>query len=216
MDAKAIVKVGPCARGGKKRVQVDAADHDGKPLAPVTPVGLFLPTLEERLLYGVPSQGPSDCLGDRLTQGGEAVCDRFAPIPTLVLKLDNGPEKHRRRTQGMQRLVALVPQYPLTVRLAYTPPSHSKDTPLERCGGFLETHWPGTLLDSIDTVLQCARTMTWHGQHPVVAVVTTTYQTGITWTKDAMETVEAQLKRLPDLGQWFIDIVSPSLVIRDT
>jgi hypothetical protein len=68
----------------------------------------------------------------------------------------------------------------------------------------------------MDTVLQFARTMTWHGKHPVVAVGTTTYQTGVTLTKDAMETVEAQLQRLPDLGQWFVDIVSPSLVIRDT
>ena len=58
--------------------------------------------------------------------------------------------------------------------------------------------------------------MTWNGKPPVVEVVTTTYQTGVTLTKDAMETVEAQLKRLPDLGKWFVDIVSPSLVIRDT
>jgi hypothetical protein len=72
------------------------------------------------------------------------------------------------------------------------------------------------LLDSIDTVLQFARTMTWNGIHPVVDLVTTTYQTGVTLTKDAMETVEAQLKRLPDLGKWFVDIVSPLLAIRDT
>ena len=46
MDAKALVKVGPFARGGKSRMQVDAADHDFQPLATVTPVGIFLPTLE--------------------------------------------------------------------------------------------------------------------------------------------------------------------------
>jgi hypothetical protein len=33
-----------------------------------------------------------------------------------------------------------------------------------------------------------------------VALVTTTYQTGVTLTKDAMETVEAHLQRLPVLG----------------
>jgi hypothetical protein len=56
------------------------------------------------------------------------------------------------------------------------------------------------LLDSLDTVLQFTRTMTWNGKHPVVALVTTTYQTGVTLTKDAMETVEAHLQRLPVLG----------------
>ena len=42
--------------------------------------------------------------------------------------------------------------------------------------------------------------MTWNGKHPVVDLVTTTYQTGVTLTQEAMETVETQLKRLPDLG----------------
>jgi hypothetical protein len=38
--------------------------------------------------------------------------------------------------------------------------------------------------------------MTWKGLHPVVALVPTTYQTGVTRTKEAMDRVEAQLKRL--------------------
>ena len=46
LDAKATVKVGPFARGGKSRVQVAAADHDFAPAATVTPVGIFLPTLD--------------------------------------------------------------------------------------------------------------------------------------------------------------------------
>ena len=58
--------------------------------------------------------------------------------------------------------------------------------------------------------------MTWNGNHPIVELVTVIYQTGVTWTKDAMATVEAQLERLPALGKWFIDIVAPSLAIRDT
>jgi hypothetical protein len=115
----------------------------------------------------------------------------------------------------MQRLVAFVQQYRITIRLAYYPPYHSKYNPIERCWGILENHWNGTLLDSIDTVLQFARTMTWNGRHPVVDLVTTTYQTGVTLTKNAMETVEAQLQRLPALGKWFVDILSPLQAIRD-
>ena len=108
MDAKALVKVGPFARGGKNRVQVDAADHDFPPLATGTPVGIFLPTLEELFIDGVTSKVTSDCLVDRLTQWWEAVRDRFAPITTLVINLDNGPENQSRRTQCMQRLIDFV------------------------------------------------------------------------------------------------------------
>jgi transposase len=216
MDAKAIVKIGPFARGGKSRMQVDAADHDFQPLATVTPVGIFLPTLDELFVYGVTSKVTSDCLVDRLAQWWEAVRERFAHITTLVINVDNGPENHSRRTQFMQRMVQFVQQYRITVRLAYYPPYHSKYNPIERCWGILENHWNGTLLDSVDTVLQYARTMTWNGKHPIVELVTTTYQTGVKLTQAAMEVVEAQLKRLPALGKWFVDIVPPAMAIRDT
>lgn len=216
MDAKAIVKIGPFTRGGKNRVQVDAADHDFQPLATMTPVGIFLPALEELFIYGMTSKVTSDCLVDRLVQWWEAVRERFAHITTLVINLDNGPENHSRRTQFMQRLIDFVQHYGVKVRLAYYPPYHSKYNPVERCWGILENHWNGTLLDSIDAVLQFARTMTWHGKHPVVALVTTTYQTGVTLTKEAMETVETQRKRLPGLEKWFVDILPSWQVIRDT
>ena len=157
----------------------------------------------------------SDGLVDRLAEWWETVRERFAHIATLVLPLDNGPEHHSRRTQCMPRLVACVQQSHLTVRLAYSPPYHSKDNPIERCWGILENHGNGTVLDSIDTVLRFARTMTWNGTHPVVALVTATYQTGVTLTKDAMATVEAQLQRLPVLGKWFVDIGAPPLLLRD-
>lgn len=216
MDAKAIVKVGPFARGGKSRVPVQAADHDFAPEATVTPVGIFLPTVGELFVYGVTSKVTSDCLVDRLAQWWETVRERFAHITTLVLNLDNGPENHSRRTQFMQRIVDFVQQYRVTVRLAYYPPYHSKYNPIERCWGILENHWNGSLLDSVDAVLRFAATMTWQGAHPVVALVTTAYQTGVTLTKEAMAVVETQLQRLPHLGKWFVDIVYAPPLLRDT
>ncbi len=216
MDAKATVKVGPFARGGKSRVATQAADHDFQPAATVTPVGIFLPSLDELFLYGITSKVTSDCLVDCLEQWWETVRDRFGHITTLVINLDNGPENHSRRTQFMQRLVEFVQQSGLTVRLAYYPPYHSKYNPVERCWGILENHWNGALLDSIDAVIQFATSMTWHGQHPVVELVTTTYQTGVKLTKDAMELVEAQLSRVPDLGKWFVDIVPTPVIPRTT
>jgi hypothetical protein len=56
MDAKATVKVGPFARGGKSRALVAAVDHDFQPTATLTPVGIFLPTLDELFVYGVTSK----------------------------------------------------------------------------------------------------------------------------------------------------------------
>ena len=57
-------------------------------------------------------------------------------------------------------------------------------------------------------MLQFAASMTWTGAHPVVEIVTTTYQTGVKVTKEAMEMVETQLTRLPELTNWFVDISS--------
>jgi hypothetical protein len=119
MDAKATGKVGPFARGGKTRVQVKAAAHDCQPLATGTPVGIFLPTLDERFVYVVTSKVTSVCLVDRLAQWWEAVRERFAPITTLGLNVDNGPENQSRRTPFMQRMVEFVQQYHVRVRLAY-------------------------------------------------------------------------------------------------
>ncbi len=52
--------------------------------------------------------------------------------------------------------------------------------------------------------------MTWKGLHPVAELVTTTYQTGVKLTKEAMAAVEARLVRLLDLEKWFVDIPSCS------
>jgi transposase len=215
MDAKALVKVGPFARGGKSRIPTKAADHDFQPEATVTPVGIFLPASDEFFLYNVTSKVTSDCLVDRLIDWWEAVKDRFSQIKVLVINVDNGPENHSRRTQFMQRLVEFVQQYQITVRLAYYPPYHSKYNPVERCWGILEQHWNGSLLDSVEAIVQFARTMTWKGNHPVVTLVTTTYQTGAKLTKKAMEVVETHLQRLPSLEKWFVDIPYVLPPVRD-
>jgi hypothetical protein len=209
LDAKATIKLGPFSRKGKSRAAVAAADHDFQPAGTVTPVGLLLPELDELFLYAVTSRVTSDCLVDRLAQWWEGVRERFAHITTLVLNLDNGPENHSQRTQFVARLVQFAAAYGVTVRLAYYPPYHSKYNPIERCWGILEQHWNGTLLDALDTVLQFAATMTWKGLHPTVALVTTTYERGVTLTKAAMAEVEAHLTRHPTLGKWFIDIHPP-------
>ena len=51
--------------------------------------------------------------------------------------------------------------------------------------------------------------MTWKGFHPTVKLVMTTYQKGVKLTKEAMKQVEKQLRRLPGLEKWFVDIDPP-------
>ena len=113
-DAKATVKIGPFSRKGRSRVAVAAADHDFQPAGTVTPVGLLLPELDELFLYGVTSRVTSDCLVDRLAQWWAGVRARFAHSTTRVLNLDNGPERHRHRTQFVARLVEFAAAAGLT------------------------------------------------------------------------------------------------------
>lgn len=62
--------------------------------------------------------------------------------------------------------------------------------------------------------LNFAHNMTWNGKHPVVKLVTKTYELGVRLTKKAMLKIEEKIKRLtdsnhelfPDLWKWFIDI----------
>jgi hypothetical protein len=216
MDTKAIVKIGDFSRGGKKRVQVKAADHDFKALVKVTPVGILVPQFDELFLACVTSKVTSDCLVDVLELWWHNQRERFKEVHTLVINLDNGPENQSYRSQFMARLVEFAKKYQLTVHLAYYPPYHSKYNPVERCWGILENHWNGDLLESVETVINFAQTMTWKGHTPLVCLLTTIYQTGVRLTKQAMTEVEKQLERLSGLERWFVKIACPPSVSPDT
>lgn len=73
----------------------------------------------------------------------------------------------------------------------------------------MEHHWNGSLLEEMETAVQFAKTRAFQGKHPIVKVVTQTYQTGVKLTKIAMAVVE-KLERFADLGKWFIKIASPT------
>jgi len=206
MDAKATVKVGDFSRGGKKRVRVKAADHDFHPKASVTPVGILVPQSDELFVACVTSKVTSDCLVDVLEQWWESVRERFEHVRTLVINLDNGPENQSHRTQFLKRLLAFAQKSELTIKLAYYPPYHSKYNAVERCWGILENHWNGDVLDTVETVVKFAQTMTWKGKAPVVRLLTTSYHTGVRLTKQAMAEVETHIQRLVGLERWFVEI----------
>lgn len=216
LDAKAVVKIGEFSRDGYNRVAVAAADHDFNPDATVTPFGFLLPRYDDLFLYFGTSKITSDFIVDSLDDLWQTILHpRFPLVTTLVLNSDNGPENHSRRTQFLKRMVGFVAKNGVTVQLAYYPPYHSKYNPIERCWGSLEQHWNGTLLDELDTVLKFAQSMTWMGKNPVVKLVTTLYETGVRLTQAAMADLESQVKRLPSLEKWFVEI-SPAILALDT
>lgn len=206
LDAKATVLLGLLSRGGKSRVVVKALDHDFRPDEKVTPFGIFLPEHGLLFLYFTTSRVTSDFIADCLIDCWHEVQPLFPQVQTLVLHQDNGPESHSRRTQLMKRLTDFADSCQRTIQLAYYPPYHSKYNPIERVWGRLEQHWNGSLLDSVETVLHFAHTMSWRSQHPVVKLVEKNYETGVKLTQKTMKILEKRLERLPGLEKWFVKI----------
>ncbi len=192
--------------GSKNRVTTLATDHDFQPVATLTPVGIFLPQYNELYLFFVTSKVTADCLVDLLESWWQEVKDRFESITKWVINADNGPENHSRRTQFRPRLVNWVNTEHIPIQLAYYPPEHSKYNAVERTFGWLEQHWNGSLLDTVDTVLNFAQSLEFKGQCPVVKLVTQVYETGVKLSQQAMTELEKQLQRLPGLEKWFVEI----------
>lgn len=206
LDTKASVKIGLFSRGGKNWTEVKASDHDFKPTAILYPFGILLPRYHELFLYFGSSPVTSDFIVDMVELWWSSVRGRFPQVRTLLLNQDNGPENHSRRTQFMDRMVRFVQATGLGVELGYYPPYHSKYNLIERCWGALENHWNGVVLDEIPTALRFAETMTWHGKHPLVQLITKSYQKGVKLTPAEMKELETQIQRLPGLEKWFVSI----------
>lgn len=206
IDAKVGIKVGEFDRGGKTRVTTVALDHDFSDCSTLTPYGIFLPTEGELFLFFVQSKLTADCIVDLLEDWWLAVIERFSHIHKIVINQDNGPENNSRRTQFMFRILEFAHKFQLTIQLAYYPPYHSKYNPIERAFGWLEQHWSGSLLESVDTVLKFASTLTFKGKNPTVTLIDKVYHTGVKLTEEAMAEVEKKIQRLPNLKKWFVEI----------
>ena len=149
----------------------------------------------------------SDCIVDTLEARWEALAaPEKAAVALLQINMDNGSESNGVRTQFLHRIVQFADHIATPIQLLYYPPYHSKYNPIERCWGVLENHWNGVLLESIPTALRFAQTMTWHGKHPLVELVDKIYQKGVKLTAAEMKELETQVRRLPGLEKWFVDI----------
>ena len=133
-------------------------------------------------------------------------------IDKIQLKMDNGPESSGVRTQFLKCIVEFCDAISKPIQLLYYPPYHSKYNPIERCWGILEEHWNGTLLSSVDVMINWAKTMTWKGIHPIVKASTIVYEKGISLTKSAMIAIEKRLQRNPMLPKYDI-LIEPIAVV---
>lgn len=189
MDAKATIKIGEFSRGGQSRVVIRALDHDfAKGEDKIHLLGFYLPDIGETYFYLLPVSRhlTADAMVDCLEDLWATLLVRFAHVTKLILNLDNGPENHSRRTQFIKRIVDFVDMAQIKLDLAYYPPYHSKYNPIERVWGVLEQHWNGSLLDSVETVIKMAQSMTYKAVHPFVNLIDKIYHKGVKLTKKAM------------------------------
>lgn len=210
IDAKAKMNIGNFSRGGRNRVLTKAEDHDLGVKTKMTPFGFFLPQYDDFFLFFTESSVTSDFIVDQLEEVWGEVKERYHP-DLLTINADNGIENSSQRTQFIKRLVQFTQKYKITVKLAYYPPYHSKYNPIERVWGVYENHIQGDMMDSVETTLKFAESMTYNGKNPSVKLVDKLYQTGVKVTEIAMEEYNKFVKRLPKLEKWFLTI-SPVLL----
>jgi Rhodopirellula transposase DDE domain len=187
------------ARG---QAAVQAADHDMHPEAVLAPAGILeVENSQLNIVFGT-SRDTSDFVADCLELWWTNRQAAHPGVRRLLIDLDNGPEIGSSRTQFMKRLVEFSDRHRLTLELAYYPPYHSKYNLIERCWGILENHWNGALLNTVQTALEWAQTMTWRGVRPIVHLLDNAYRTGVRLTPKAFRPIAARLHRSPLLPKW--------------
>jgi len=196
--------------GGRTRTGSDGEvtkgwDHDPPAKEKLTPFGILMVASGAlMLLFG--SRETSDAWADALTLWWQQVGAGLGHVKRLVIYLDNGPKNSGRRTQFLKRMVQFADWSGLEIRLVYYPPYHSKYNRIERCWSSLEKKWNGVLLNGVGVVLQCARRMTWKGQHPSVRCIDGVYPDGVRLTAKEMRPYEARLQRSTLLPKYDITI----------
>ncbi len=207
MDCKATVELGDYSRGGKTRGNNQAQDHDLGKKEKYIPCGIVDEDSGQLYISFGSSYKTSDFIVDSLSQWWETLEEKEKKeIEVIQIKLDNGSENSGVRTQFLKRMVELAEEIQKSFHLLYYPPYHSKYNPIERCWGGLEQHWNGTLLTDVDTMLGWAKSMTWKGSHPIIALNEKTYERGIKLSQKEMKELEKRLERNPNLPKWEIFI----------
>jgi len=205
IDAKARMNIGNFSRGGRNRVLTKAEDHDLDVKEKLTPFGFYLPEHDDLFLFFTEGYASSDFIVDCLEEIWPDIKSQYG-VDILTLNMDNGMENSSSRTQFIKRLVEFADNSNITINLAYYPPYHSKYNPIERVWGVYENHICGDIMDTVETTLKFAESMTYNGKNPVVKLTEKTYETGAKVGKKAMEKYNEFVERLPSLEKWSVTI----------
>ena len=208
IDTKAKVNLCDSSRGGTSRCKkaVQASDHDMGLKDKLAPFGILnMMTGLLTIMFGV-SFETSDFIVDCLERWWDENKEENSHIKQLVINLDNGPQNSSHRTQFMKRMIEFADKNNLEIVLVYYPPYYSKYNPIERCWGILENHWSATLLNTIETTLEWANSMTWKGLSPVIKLVETAYQKGVRMTKKAFNAFASRIDRDASLPKYYVTI----------
>jgi hypothetical protein len=209
-DGQATVKSGAYARGGLTRGDHQASDHDRGCQEKDVPCGIVEEERAELTSTFGSSSKTSDCIVDGLAATWDALDEQAKGATSLIqIPMDHGPESRGRRTPFLHRMVPLADDMHKPIQRLYSPPSHSKYPPMERCWGLLALPWNGTPLLDAETMLAWAKKMTWKGMHPVVELSRNIYQKGLALGKVAMQAVEERLERHPALPKYDI-LINPA------
>ena len=208
IDTKAKVDLCDSSRGGTSRCKksVQASDHDmglNDKLAPFGILNVMAGLLT--IVFGT-SFETSDFIVDCIESWWEDNKEQNKHIRQLVINLDNGPQNSSHRTQFMKRMIEFADKNNIEIVLAYYPPYYSKYNPIERCWGILENHWSATLLNTIETTLEWAKTMTWKGISPLIKLVKTAYQKGVRLTKKEFNVLANRIDRDVFLPKYHVTI----------
>lgn len=209
IDSKAKVKIGPFSRDGKARGKEaeKASDHDfASPKDQLVPLGILDVIAGSLTIIFGQSPETTDLIVDALHQWWDKNKHRYSHIREIVINLDNGPHIQSHRTQFIKRIVEFADYTGLRIHLVYYPPYHSKYNSIEHCWGVLESHWNGTVLDTINKALEWAKTMTWKGLTPVVHFIEKIYEKGVRLTKRELKNYLEQFERSEKLPKWDVVI----------
>jgi transposase len=205
IDAKARMNIGYFSRGGRNRVLTKAEDHDLGVKEKLTPFGFYLPEHDDFFLFFTAGYASSDFIVDRLEEIWPEIQEKYG-VNILTINADNGMENSSSRTQFIKRLVEFAGKSSIKINLAYYPPYHSKYNPIERVWGAYENHINGDVMDTVETTLKFAESMTYNGKNPIVRLTEKIYETGVKVGKKAMEKYNQFIKRMPSLEKWSLTL----------
>jgi Rhodopirellula transposase DDE domain len=139
MDCTATVNIGAFSRGGYTRGDHNASAHDLGCQEKYLPCGsVDEDTAQLYVTFGSSSK-TSACIVDTLAAWWQGLsATEHSAIDRVQSKMDNGSESSGGRTQFLHRMVQCVATIGKPIPLLYSPPSHSKYKPIERCWGVRE------------------------------------------------------------------------------